>query len=167
MKNTTRRLLVVLSGLCLLATACGGEATSTSPAQPTTMTTSTTQTPTTPTTPTAIEDGGDGTDHGGTGQEDSMADGGTVEADHVILVTIAGGEVRGVADRIAVAVGSTVAITATSDVTDEIHIHGFNQFLKLTPGVEATLTFTANAPGLFEVELEKAGTFLFELEVGP
>ena len=115
---------------------------------------------------TAMSHEHEGTDHDEE-HEDSMADGGIDEADHVISVTIAGDEVRGVTDRVAVSVGSTVAITATSDVADEIHIHGFNKFLELTPGVEATMTFTANAPGLFEVELEKAGTFLFELEVGP
>ncbi len=116
---------------------------------------------------TATSQDQDGMDHDGNEHDDSMTDGGMDNADHVISVTIAGGEVSGVTDRIAVAVGSTVAITARSDVADDIHIHGFNEFLELTPGSETTLTFTANAPGLFEVELEKAGTFLFELEVGP
>ena len=42
----------------------------------------------------------------------------------------------------------------TSDVAEEIHHHGYNQTAQVAAGKTATLTFVANTPGTFEVELE-------------
>ena len=45
------------------------------------------------------------------------------------------------------------------------HAHGYDIFLDLIAGQEDVLRFTANVPGIFEVELEGTGLLLLELEV--
>ncbi len=68
--------------------------------------------------------------------------------------------------RIGVPLGEDVTLSVTSAVADELHVHGFDLYLDLEPGVAGVLTFAADIPGVFEVELERARIALFDLEVG-
>ena len=112
----------------------------------------------------AMNDDDGHSDHAMT--DEAMADDEAMtDADVVIMVSIADGTVTTEADRVEVPVGSAVAVTAESDVADELHVHGFDKFGELAPGVPTTVTFVADVPGIFEVELEQAGTFLFEVSV--
>ncbi len=61
--------------------------------------------------------------------------------------------------------GSTVSIEVTSDVADEVHLHGYDKKVDVTPDAPATLTFTADIPGIFEVELESRAIKLIDLAV--
>lgn len=70
-------------------------------------------------------------------------------------------------DRIAVRVGDEVTLTVTSDVSDHVHVHGYDIFGDVAPGAPAVLEFVADIPGIFEVELEDARLELFELVVEP
>jgi hypothetical protein len=81
-----------------------------------------------------------------------------------IDVGYAGGNVTGGGRRSAT-VGQTVVIKVTSDIADEVHLHGYDKKANAAPGTVATITFVADNPGIFEVELEKKGLRLFELEV--
>jgi hypothetical protein len=56
-------------------------------------------------------------------------------------------------------------LRVTSDVADEVHVHGYDLKVDLEAGVPGELTFTPDAAGVFEVELEKKGLKLIELEV--
>jgi len=67
--------------------------------------------------------------------------------------------------RVNVVAGSLVRIITSGEVADEVHVHGYDMTVDVTPGAEETLEFPADIPGIFEVELEDAGTLLFELEV--
>ena len=69
------------------------------------------------------------------------------------------------ADRIDASVGDVIAVNVTSDVDEEIHLHGYNVFVDLTPGEPAALVFTADTPGKFEVEFEQSGAFIAEIVV--
>lgn len=82
----------------------------------------------------------------------------------VFDVTVAGGEVTG-GGRQEVDLGDTVTIRVTSDVTDRIHLHGYDLQADVPTGETAELTFDATIPGVFEVELEDAGIPLLELEI--
>jgi heme/copper-type cytochrome/quinol oxidase subunit 2 len=64
-----------------------------------------------------------------------------------------------------VATGSPVTLVVTSDVADEVHLHGYDIEKELTPGTPATLQFTATLSGVFEVELHKANVVLVRLQV--
>lgn len=83
----------------------------------------------------------------------------------VLEVTLAGGKVTGVESRVDVAVGEQLVLRVTSDVTEEIHIHGYDLYADLAPGQTAQLAFTADLPGSYEVELHQAGRPLFQLRV--
>jgi hypothetical protein len=58
-----------------------------------------------------------------------------------------------------------VRLVVTSDVADEIHVHGYELEKALTPGDPATLEFMADQSGLFEVELHETGKMLTSLVV--
>jgi len=81
-----------------------------------------------------------------------------------VEVGYAGGTITGGGKR-SVALGQTVVIKVTSDIADEIHLHGYDKTADAAPGTVATITFVADKPGIFEVELERKGLKLFELEV--
>jgi hypothetical protein len=87
-------------------------------------------------------------------------------AEHRIEVTVTGGQVSGDAGRVPVLLGEPVVLVVTSDVGDEIHVHGYDLTLALEPGTPAELPLDATVPGVFEVELHEAGTVLLTLQVG-
>ena len=86
-----------------------------------------------------------------------------VRIDYVIV----GGEPQGGIQRDSVARGRDVVITVTSDVADEVHVHGYDLMADVAPGSPATIRFTADAPGRFEIELEQHKLQIGELEVRP
>ena len=83
----------------------------------------------------------------------------------VIAVRYRNGKVTPSPDRISVSKGQNVRIEVTSDATDEIHVHGYDLKADLTPGQKAVVSFRADQPGLYEVEVEDAGVVLFQLLV--
>lgn len=83
----------------------------------------------------------------------------------VIEAAVAGGKVTVSDDRFEVAKGTEVVIRVTDDVEEPIHLHGYDIEADTAPGKPAEIRFTADIPGVFEVELEDSGTLLFELEV--
>jgi len=85
----------------------------------------------------------------------------------VVEVTYAGGQVTGVGPRVPVKLGEQVVLRFTSDVVEEIHVHGYDLYADLTPGQTEEISFTADIPGSFEVELHEAGRPLFQLRVAP
>jgi hypothetical protein len=82
----------------------------------------------------------------------------------VIAVSYENGTITGGGRREA-PVGETVSIRVTSDVADEVHLHGYDKKVDVAPGAPATLTFTADIPGIFEVELESRSIKLIDLVV--
>lgn len=86
--------------------------------------------------------------------------------DREIAVKVEGDLVTG-PGRVEVAQGTEVTVVVEADVSDEVHVHGYDLHGDVTPGDPARITFEATAPGVFEVELEGAGLLLFRLEVTP
>lgn len=89
---------------------------------------------------------------------------GTTTTSQEIDVFYEGGQVVG-PGRIAVPTGSEVSVWVLSDTDDEVHVHGYDLLFPLKAGVPLEIAFTADVPGIFEVELESSHTPLFELEV--
>ena len=83
----------------------------------------------------------------------------------MIEASVAGGTVTVEQDRFEVAKGADVVIRVTDDVEEPIHLHGYDIETDAAPGQPAEIAFTADVPGVFEVELEDSGTLLFEIEV--
>ena len=89
----------------------------------------------------------------------------TAIAPRLIEVTYEGGQVRTAESRVTVARGEQLVLRVTSDVREQIHVHGYDRYLDLEPGVTAELAFTADLPGAYEVELHEAGRPLLQLRV--
>lgn len=67
----------------------------------------------------------------------------------------------------AVKQGRNVELVVDSEIADEVHIHGYDLGADVAPGQPATISFAADAPGLFEIELEQHHFAIAELEVRP
>jgi hypothetical protein len=93
------------------------------------------------------------------------AGGTTGSTARTVHVRVQDGEVSPPSHRVRVALGAQVRLEVTSDVADEVHVHGYDEDLALAPGETGTLTFAADLPGLFEVETHESGSVLVTLEV--
>jgi heme/copper-type cytochrome/quinol oxidase subunit 2 len=82
-----------------------------------------------------------------------------------VEVAFAGGRVSPEPGRVRVTVGEQVRLVVTSDVTDEIHVHGYDLEARIGPGAPGELAFTADQPGLFEVETHETEKLLCQLLV--
>jgi heme/copper-type cytochrome/quinol oxidase subunit 2 len=63
--------------------------------------------------------------------------------------------------------GDTIRFRVRADVTDEVHVHGYDLMKDLTPGETVTFSFPATITGIFEVEFENAGKQIAQLRVDP
>jgi len=61
--------------------------------------------------------------------------------------------------------GDQVVLTVTSDADDEVHLHGYDKEIEIAAGRPGTIDFTANLPGIFEVETHKSNLQLLQIEV--
>ncbi len=85
---------------------------------------------------------------------------------HTISVKVRGGKATGDTGKVTVPLGSPVVISVSSDVADEMHVHGYERTVKVPAASTASVVFTANKPGTFEVELENPQVPLLQLQVG-
>jgi hypothetical protein len=133
----------VLACACVLAVTalagCGSSGDSTAASTDTTTTATTTTTTTTTTT--------------------------GVAKPTVVSITVVGGAPKGGIVRQTVSKGDKVVLVVKSDVSDEIHLHGYDKSTEVTAGGTARLPFTATLPGRFEVELESRGVQIADLTV--
>ncbi|MEU4531555.1 hypothetical protein AB0F49_25340 [Micromonospora ureilytica] len=89
----------------------------------------------------------------------------TAAVDQQITVTIAKKRVDPPTGRITVGKGQLVRITVTSDVADELHVHGYDLGARLPAGTPGSVEFRADKTGLFEVETHESELVLFQLVV--
>ena len=80
-------------------------------------------------------------------------------------MVIANGKVSPSGASIKAKAGQTVRVTGTSDVADELHIHGYDKEIELTPGKPASLTFKADTKGTFEIETHETAKLVAKLVV--
>ena len=93
----------------------------------------------------------------------STATGHATSAD--IVVSIKDGKVSPKTHRVKVAVGSSVRILVSSDVDDEVHVHGYDIEREVPAGQSVTIEFTADQTGVFEVETHETNLLLLQLQV--
>jgi hypothetical protein len=144
-----RRLSALVTGSALLVcgfglASCGGDddagTTGTTQTQPTLPTTTDTTTTTTTT---------------------------EVEQPTVVRVRVVGGVPQGGIVRRTVDKGDRVVLVVTSDVSDHVHVHGYDLMRNVSAGGTARIRFRATLPGRFEVELEDRGVQIADLTVQP
>ncbi len=84
----------------------------------------------------------------------------------LIEVVVRNGKVQG-PDRPTATQGDRVRIVVRADVSDHVHLHGYDIMADVSPGRPTRIDFVAGAAGVFECELEDAGMPLFHLEILP
>ena len=182
MSATPTRIRVLLAASLLLGIAsCGGDdaepttsttaatpdtsATSTITAGPTTTASATTAPPTTTTTTAPPATTAAPPSTSSTTLTPVTVTSTTVIATNPIFeITVANGEVKG-PGRAKVRLGDVFIVRVVADVADEVHIHGYDRFADVAPGLPAVIEVEALIPGVFEIELEGSGLELLLLEV--
>ncbi|WP_328996471.1 cupredoxin domain-containing protein [Kribbella sp. NBC_01245] len=87
------------------------------------------------------------------------------EADVTIDVVIANGKVSPSGVSVKAKAGQTVRITGTSDVEEQLHVHGYEKELDLAPGKPKAVTFKADTKGAFEIETHESAKLVAKLVV--
>ncbi|MFF0306109.1 hypothetical protein ACFYSC_01710 [Streptosporangium sp. NPDC004379] len=82
-----------------------------------------------------------------------------------VEIRVAGGRVTPPPGRVEAARGQAIRLVVTSDVADELHVHGFDLTRRLEPGRPVTLDVVADRVGLFEVETHESGLVLTQLVI--
>lgn len=82
-----------------------------------------------------------------------------------IAISITGGKVTPALGRVEITQGMTVRLLVTTDLTDQVHVHGYDMVAHLAAGRPSTLHWVADIPGVFDVETHRAGTLLVRLVV--
>ena len=124
------------------------------------------ETPTTTTTPAGeqpAEDGG-GQNGGGGGQSDG---GGAPAEPKVATIVVRNGQPVGGVQELEFAKGDRIRFVVSSDVDEEVHLHGYDVVMDVTAGGEASFDVPATIEGVFEVELEQSVVPLAEITVTP
>jgi hypothetical protein len=83
------------------------------------------------------------------------------------LIRVEGGEKIEGLDTLSVRVGEEAIFDVIADVTDEVHVHGYDLTFDITAGETTRVQFVADSTGIFEVELEESGIPLLDIEVTP
>jgi plastocyanin len=83
------------------------------------------------------------------------------------LIRVRGGDPVGGVENIEVEQGDMIRFTVSSDQSDEVHVHGYDLEKPVAPGAPARFSFTADADGIFEVELHGSDAQIASLEVQP
>lgn len=82
-----------------------------------------------------------------------------------IRIVVVNGAPKGGTVREKVEKGDRVVLVVRSDVTDHVHLHGYDIMRDVAPGKPARLPFKATIPGRFEVELEDRGVPIADITV--
>ena len=155
-----RRIALAAAAIALTAAACGGS-------DPGDDAPSTIAEPEASPTHETLEDGShaDAADHHGSADAPTRYDADVADAAQTITVEVVGGAPVGGHQRVEVDLGSVVAVLVTSDTAEEVHVHGYDILGAVSDGHPAHFAFTAEIPGVFEVELEGSGRLLLQLEI--
>jgi hypothetical protein len=84
-----------------------------------------------------------------------------------VRVRVVDGAPQGGIVRASVDQGDRVVVIVTSDVSDHVHVHGYDRFADVAPGNRARIAFRARIPGRFVIELEDRHAQIAELTVTP
>jgi hypothetical protein len=84
-----------------------------------------------------------------------------------IRIVVENGAPKGGIFRETVDKGDRVVLVVRSDVSDHVHLHGYDIMRDVSPGRTARLPFRATIPGRFEVELEDRAVQIADITVQP
>ena len=122
-----------------------------------------------------LQDGEDDSNGGGYGgdrnakqvQEPAEQKGSKPSEPALPTITVKNGAPVGGVRTIGVDVGGPAAFRIRSNVSDEIHVHGYEVTEAIPAGKAVTISFSADIEGIFEIELHGSGEQIAELQVSP
>ena len=82
-------------------------------------------------------------------------------------IVIVNGKPQGGVQKLEYKKGDRIQFTVTSDVADEIHVHGYDLKKDVPAGGTVRFSFPASIEGVFEVELEGRKEQIAQLTVNP
>ena len=97
----------------------------------------------------------------------SSGGGGDKTTKGVTTITIKNGKPVGGVAQLTYNEGEQVRFKVDSDVSDEIHMHGYDIAKDVEAGGQVTYNVPADIDGIFEVEIEDLGEQIAELRVNP
>jgi hypothetical protein len=83
------------------------------------------------------------------------------------VIVIKNGEPVGGITELTYNAGDRIRFKVDSDVSEEIHVHGYDLMKDVEAGGSVTFDFLATIEGVFEAELEGQGEQIAELTVNP
>ena len=84
-----------------------------------------------------------------------------------VAIVVTNGKPVGGIEKIDVKKGSRVRFKVTSDVADEVHVHGYDFHKDVPAGGSVSFNFPATIAGGFEIELEGRKEQIADLTVQP
>jgi hypothetical protein len=99
---------------------------------------------------------------GATGQKESQSPTPSVET-----IVVVNGKPRGGVQKLDYKKGDRIQFVVASDVSDEIHVHGYDIKKDVAAGDTVRFSFPASIEGVFEVELEGRRQQIAQLKVNP
>jgi hypothetical protein len=91
----------------------------------------------------------------------------TPAAPPVETIRIVGGKPQGGVAKLEFKKGDTIRFRVVSDVSDEIHVHGYDLMKDVKAGGGVAFSFKGDIDGKFEIELEGAKQQIASLTVAP
>ncbi len=85
----------------------------------------------------------------------------------VPTVAFADGKPTGGVRKLSFSKGDDITFKVSSDVAEEIHVHGFDISKTVAAGKSVTFAFPAKFDGKYEVEMEGSATQIASLEIQP
>ena len=82
-----------------------------------------------------------------------------------IVVVVRDGQPVGGVKRPEIELGKRVLLIVRSDVSDHMHLHGYDLLADVAPGQPGRIRFRADIPGRFDLELEDRVVLIAELRV--
>ena len=83
------------------------------------------------------------------------------------VINLVGGKPAGGIQKLSYTKGEQIRFRVNSDVSDEIHVHGYDVKKDVKAGGSVSFSFPASIEGVFEVELESRGEQIADLRVRP
>jgi plastocyanin len=91
----------------------------------------------------------------------------TKETSGTVHIVVKGGKPVGGVKTISVKKGDPVRFSVTSDVADEVHVHGYDFHKQVAKGGSVSFSFPAKIDGDFVIELESRAEQIASLRVAP
>jgi hypothetical protein len=89
------------------------------------------------------------------------------QSEPAAVITVRDAKPVGGVKRLEYTKGDRIRFEVRSDVSDEIHVHGYDLKKDIQAGGTVRFNFEADLEGVFEVELESRGEQIAELRVKP